>query len=114
VSSSPVAPHDPFRNPSYPQRTHFGEKQQLEETVRTWDETIAEAGRQLASLEPTSSRATLQRLYHQMLGARDQIAEAARRMPLETGDLYEDDRQRFQTGTAALERLRRQWDAVKF
>jgi hypothetical protein len=113
VSWFPVATADPYRNPSYPQRTHYGEKQHLEETVRTWDEKIAEVARHLTALGTTSSRTTLERLYHQMLGARDQIAEAARRMPMETGDLYEQDRQRFQTGIAALERLRRQWEAVK-
>jgi len=50
------------------------------------------------------------RLYLQMLGARDQLAESARRMPLETGDLYHEDKERFEQARAALDRLGRSWD----
>ena len=35
------------------------------------------------------------RLYHQMQGARDQVAEAVRRLPLEVGGLYHEDHERF-------------------
>ena len=52
----------------------------------------------------------LVRLYLQMLGARDQLAEAARRMPLETGDLYDEDKERFEQAVAALERVWQRWE----
>src|SRR5208337_1631370 len=32
---------NPFRNPSYPQRTHYAERPQLEETLRTWEQKIS-------------------------------------------------------------------------
>ena len=44
-----------------------------------------------------------------MLGARDQIAEAVRRLPMEVGGLYEEDRHRLDEAVAALERLSRTW-----
>jgi hypothetical protein len=50
------------------------------------------------------------RLYHQLLGARDQIAECARRMPLETGELYQEDKERFAQATGALERVWQRWE----
>jgi hypothetical protein len=40
-----------------------------------------------------------------MLGARDQIADAARRLPGEVGELYEEDRHRLEEAVAALDRL---------
>ena len=52
------------------------------------------------------------RLYHQLLGVRDQIAEVARRMPLETGELYDEDAERLRQATAALERTWRRWEKV--
>ena len=48
-----------------------------------------------------------------MMGARDQMAEAVRRMPLETGILYDEDAERLRHAEAALVRLLPQWDAVR-
>jgi hypothetical protein len=48
-----------------------------------------------------------------MLGARDQVADAARRLPSETGDLYEEDKHRLEQAVAALDRVLREWDAQK-
>ena len=67
----------------------------------------------LTALANHPGRASYERLFHQMLGARDQMAEAVRRMPLETGDLYEEDRERFEAAAAALGRLFQSWDGVK-
>jgi hypothetical protein len=44
-----------------------------------------------------------------MLGARDQVYETARRLPGETGDLYEEDRHRLEEAVAALDRVERAW-----
>jgi hypothetical protein len=102
-----------FRNPSYPQRSHFAERPQLEEALSSWEQKINNLADKLTALANHPGRATYERLFHQMQGARDQMAEAVRRMPLETGALYEEDRERFETAAAALGRLFQSWDGVK-
>ena len=111
AASSPAA-SNPFRNPSYPQRTHFGERPQLEETLRSWEQKISSVTGKLTALGNHPGRATCERLFHQMQGACDQMADAVRRMPLETGALYEEDRERFEAAAAALGRLFQSWDGV--
>jgi hypothetical protein len=101
---------EPFRNPSYPQRVHFHERPRLEEIVRSWDEKIDELGRILTEPGSSQGQEARHRLYHQMLGARDQLAGAARRMPLETGALYDEDQELFHLAEVALGRLVEQWE----
>ena len=112
AASSPDAAN-PFRNPSYPQRAHLGERPHLEETLRSWEQKLSSVAGKLTALGNHPGRATYERLFHQMQGARDQMAEAVRRMPLETGVLYEEDRERFEAAAASLGRLSRSWDGVK-
>ena len=112
AASSPAVAN-PLRNPSYPQRTHFGERPQLEETLSSWEQKINNLAGKLTALGNHPGRATYERLFFQMQGARDQMAEAVRRMPLETGALYEEDRERFEAAAAALGRLFQSWDGVK-
>ena len=50
-------------------------------------------------------------LLVQMIGARDQVADAAKRLPGECGDLYEEDQHRLHQAVAALDRIERQWKA---
>lgn len=113
TGASLPAASNPFRNPTYPQRTHFGESSQLEETLRSWEQKISRVSGKLTALANHPGRATYERLYHQMQGARDQMTEAVGRMPLESGDLYEEDRERFEAAAAALELLFQKWDGVK-
>ena len=47
-----------------------------------------------------------------MLGARDQVAETVRRLPLETGALYDEDKERYEDALAAFDRVYRRWEAV--
>jgi len=107
------AASNPFENPSYPQRTHFAERAQLEETLRSCEQKISTVTGKLTALGNHPGRAAYERLFHQMQGARDQMADAVRRMPLETGDLYDEDHERFEAAVAALERLFQSWDGVK-
>ena len=67
--------------------------------------------RKIATLGSHPNRGTYERLYHQMQGARDQMAECVRRMPLETGVLYDEDRERLTHAEAALTRTLQRWDA---
>jgi hypothetical protein len=101
----------PFRSPTYPARAHFDERPALEARLRSFEERIRAAEQRLSGPGNDPRRAEEGRTYHQLLGARDQAAEAARRLPLETGTLYEEDRERFDQADAAFERVWRQWEA---
>jgi hypothetical protein len=100
---------EPWRSPTYPQRVHIRERAQWQEVVGRWSERVVEAQ---TTLSARGNDPLLARLYAQMLGARDQIADAARRLPMEVGDLYEEDRHRLDEAVAALERLFAQWEAA--
>ena len=68
------------------------------------------ARRKLEAGAGLAGNADAVRLYHQLLGVRDQIAECVRRMPLEAGELYKEDKERFEHATAALERVWQRWE----
>jgi hypothetical protein len=103
-------PKVPFKSPTYPLRVHFGERAPLEERLRGCEERIQSVRQKLDVPGNLPDRAGLERLYFQMLGARDQIAEAARRLPLETGALYDEDKERYEEAVAAFERAVRRWE----
>jgi hypothetical protein len=103
---------DLARNPTYPQRTHFGERADLQDRLSRCDDKIAAMARKIVTLGGHPQRSEYERLYHQMQGARDQLAECVRRMPLETGILYDEDRERLTNAEAALTRISQRWDAV--
>jgi hypothetical protein len=102
---------EPFRNPSYPTRDHFSERAQLEEALRIAAERV-EAARGKLDVGGAARTAEAVRLYHQLLGVHDQLAECARRMPLETGALYDEDQERFTQASAALERTWQRWEQL--
>src|SRR5512135_522842 len=106
-------PVDPLKNPSYPQRVHIHERAHWQEILRRCEERIATARQKLDVIGDSPNRAAFERLYAQMLGARDQVADAARRLPGETGDLYEEDKHRLHEAVAALERTLQRWEAQK-
>ena len=99
-------PKDPWKNPSYPQRVHLKERSQWQAVLKTWEDRIAQARTELGARPADAAR---QKLFAQMLGARDQIASAAARMPMEVGELYEEDHHRLEEAVAALERLFARW-----
>jgi hypothetical protein len=108
-----TVPADPYKNPSYPQRVHVHERAHWQGVLASCEEKVAAAGRKLAALGNGPGRPAFARLYAQMLGARDQVADAARRLPGETGDLYEEDKHRLEEAVAALDRVAKQWDDQK-
>jgi hypothetical protein len=112
TAQSAHAAINPAKNPTYPQRTHFGERKELQDKLASLEEKVAAMGKRLASLGTHPQRSSYERLYHQMQGARDQMAECVRRMPLETGTLYDEDRERLASAEAALVRTLERWDAV--
>src|SRR5512135_143162 len=106
-------PVDPLKNPSYPQRAHIHERAHWQEILRRCEQRIATARQELNGLGDGPNRAAFERLYAQMLGARDQVADAARRLPAETGDLYVEDRHRLEEAVAAFDRVLLQWELQK-
>ncbi len=105
AQSTPNA-SDPRRSPTYPQRVNLSQRPALEATLRSWDDRIERARHELPA---KPDRAAAERLLIQMNGARDQIADAVRRMPMEIGDLYAEDHHRLEEAAHALERLFAQW-----
>ncbi len=101
---------NPLKNPSYPQRVHLHERAHWQGVLRQCEERIGKARQKLTVVPPGPNRAIFERLYFQMEGARDQVADAARRLPGETGDLYEEDRHRLEAAVAALDIVFRRWD----
>jgi hypothetical protein len=104
---------EPFRNPSYPVRDHFSEQAQLEDALGVAVERIDAAQRKLLAAGDPARQVEALRLYHQLLGVHDQLAECARRMPLETGSLYDEDQERFKQATAALSRVWQRWERLR-
>jgi hypothetical protein len=107
----PAAAADPRKNPSYPQRVHLNEKPHWQSVLQTVETRIGVACQKLNALVNDPKRAAFERIYAQMLGARDQVADAVKRLPQETGDLYEEDHHRLEEAVAALDRLFQNWDS---
>ncbi len=101
----------PLKNPSYPQRIHLNERPHWESVLRTCEQRITTAKQKLDVLGPGPDRVAFERLYSQMLGARDQVADAVRRLPMETGDLYEEDKHRLEEAVKSLDRVFKRWDS---
>jgi hypothetical protein len=91
---------DPNHSPSYPQRVHIRERAR-------WQKLLADVEARIAAARqsPNASRPGADLLLAQMAGARDQIATAVRRLPMEVGDLYDEDAHRVHAAEEALERL---------
>lgn len=105
-------PAVPFKSPTYPVRNHFGERAALEQQLRSIDERIQAARRKLDVMSHNhADRPSLERIYFQMLGARDQVTEGVRRLPLETGALYDEDHERYAEAVAAFDRVYKRWES---
>jgi len=105
----PAVP-DPRMNPSYPQRVHLHEKPHWQSVLQGVEGRLAVARQKLGVLGNDPRRVAYDRIYAQMLGSRDQVADAIKRLPQETGDLYEEDHHRVDEAIAALDRLFLRWD----
>jgi hypothetical protein len=100
---------DPRFSPSYPQRVHVRERSHWLGVLRTWEERIAAAE---AAVGSRRDGGAARKLLVQMGGARDQIRDAANRMPMEVGDLYEEDHHRLEEAVRSLERLFARWETA--
>jgi hypothetical protein len=113
IVPSRTQPVDPLRNPSYPQRVHIHERAHWQAMLDRCEERITMARQKMNVLGNSPGRAGFERLFAQMLGCRDQVADAARRLPMETGDLYEEDKHRLEEAVAALDRVFKRWETQK-
>ncbi len=111
TASAPLAPPDPRKNPAYPQRVHLHEKPHWQSVLRDCEARLANARQRLRVVGNDPKRAGFERIFAQMTGARDQIADAVGRLPQETGDLYEEDKHRAEAAVAALDRLFARWES---
>lgn len=93
------------RNPSYPHRVHAYEKPHWQSVLADAEAQLQSAQRKLETLSSNPQFARYQKTVFQMSGARDQVAEMARRLPGEVGHAYEEDRHRLEQAVAALKRL---------
>ena len=100
---------DPKKNPSYPARQHLQEKPHWQGVLKDAEAQIAPFSQRLKVIGNDPKRDVYERLHAQMLGARDQIADAVRRLPGETGDLYDEDKHRVEEAVVALNRLAQRW-----
>jgi hypothetical protein len=108
LPSTIVPKPDPRRSPTYPQRVHIREKPH-------WQKLLADARARLekASAErPAKTSPQADRLLIQMTGSVDQIADSVARLPMETGELYAEDRHRLEQAVATLKRLQDQWSKI--
>ena len=83
-----LAGANPYKSPTYPPRSAFPAS--AARWKRVSDRARSESRRSRQKLDTLGNhpqREAYERIYHQMLGARDQIAETVRRLPLETGSL---------------------------
>lgn len=101
-----------FKNPSYPERTHYTDRGRLAASLKACDDKLAEVRKKLGLLENHARRPEYEILYHQLQGARDQLADAASRMPREAGELYHEDSERLEFAEQAFARLLKRWDSV--
>jgi hypothetical protein len=108
---SPAIPIDPTRkNPAYPVRAHVNERNQWRAAVESCEGKVVAYGQKLSVVSAGSpDRPRYERLFAQLLGAHDQIADAARRLPGEVGDLYHEDKHRLEEALAAIERIEARW-----
>jgi hypothetical protein len=103
---------DPFHNPAYPARTHIHERPPLEQALQSCEERLAAARPKLLAMDAGGDRELRARTFHQLQGARDQVAETVRRLPLEAGELYHEDKERFEQAVAAFDRVWRKWESL--
>ncbi len=103
----------PFKNPSYPPRVHFDERAKFQESLRSCEDRLKGIRQRLDLLGNHPQKAAHERVYFQMLGAHDQVADTIRRLPVETGALYDEDKERYEIAMAAFERVYKSWDSVR-
>lgn len=111
TSAAPMVAAIP-RNPTYPRRNHTTEGPKWMGLLAEWDTKIeaflktVPAGKELGELGEKG------RVLAQMIGSRDQIRDAAKRLPREVTHMYHEDLERLEHAVAALNRLSEKFKAL--
>ena len=113
IAPESTKPADPRRNPSYPQRVHIRERAQWQAVLAGVEEKVLTARQKFAVLAQGPDREKFALLLAQLEGARDQVADAVRRLPMEVGELYGEDKHRVEEAEKAAERVLRRWEAAE-
>lgn len=93
------------KSPTYPKRTHTTEGPQWQEVLTGWDTKIEALIKAVPAGKTLGELGEKGRVLAQMVGSRDQIRDAAKRLPREVTHMYHEDHERLDFAVAALERL---------
>lgn len=93
------------KSPTYPKRNHTTEGPKWLEILSTWDAKIEALLKQIPAGTSLGEMGEKGRVLSQMVGARDQIRDAAKRLPQQVTHMYHEDHERLEFAVAALERL---------
>lgn len=93
------------KNPSYPARVHAYEAPKWREVLAGIEARLESARARWGGIKDSKKKEQSALFVHQLAGARDQVAEAVRRMPQEVGELYEEDHHRLEQAVAAFDRV---------
>jgi hypothetical protein len=101
-----------YRNPSYPLRTHTGERARWAAVLDEWRTKVNAATSKLDVLGNHPRRANFEYVAAQMQGALDQISDSGCRLPGEVGEMYAEDKHKVDQAVAALGRLLVKWETL--
>lgn len=93
------------KNPTYPKRNHTTEGPQWAAVLEEWETKIAALLKAVPAGKSLGELGEKGRVLSQMVGARDQIRDAAKRLPREVSHMYHEDHDRLDQAVAALGRL---------
>jgi hypothetical protein len=93
------------KSPTYPKRNHTTEGPKWQDVLATWDAKIEPLVKAIPAGTSLGEMGEKGRVLAQMIGSRDQIRDAARRLPQQVTHLYHEDQERLEFAVAALERL---------
>lgn len=103
ASGSP-APAIP-KNPTYPKRNHTTEGPKWMGILAEWDNKIAALLEKVPAGKSLGELGEKGKVLSQMVGARDQIRDAAKRLPRQVTHMYHEDHERLEQAVHALERM---------
>ncbi len=105
ASAAPAAAPAIPKNPTYPKRNHTTEGPKWMGLLAEWDAKIEALLKTVPAGKSLGEMGEKGKALSQMVGARDQIRDAARRLPRQVTHLYHEDLERLEQAVHALERL---------
>ena len=103
--AAPVSALASPKNPTYPKRTHTTEGPKWLGILAEWDEKIEALLKKVPAGKSLGELGEKGKVLSQMVGARDQIRDAAKRLPRQVTHMYHEDHERLEHAVQALGRL---------